>query len=458
MSDADDRGVEADDLIRRAEVYATQAHERIDHRRKYSGQPYQAHLKAVADLVASVTDDAEMIAAAWLHDTVEDTPATLGQIEQAFGSRVASLVEQLTDVSRPGDGNRRLRKEIDRKHLAGASARAKTIKLADLIDNCSDITRHDPRFARVYLKEMAALLEVLQEGDSRLLRRARKVHARSLERLAGMDPGEAGVAPASEEPFSIVSESQFRRMFSEIFTARDIAEPLPSFDYEQSATDVRAALEDQQKEVASIRIMGTVKGFVLRQELEGGGHCGGAIRYFKVDQVVNGGSSLTNVVHVLTRHDFCFVTLLGEVVGVIQRDDMNKPMVRMWLFGIITLIEMSLTRMLGEYFPGDSWEAELSQGRLAKAQAFRQERLRRNQHCSLADCLQLSDKGYILIGHPPALSGLGFDSRRSARRAIRDLESLRNNLAHAQDIATHDWAQIARLSQRVQEMAEGREA
>ena len=63
------------DLIRRAEAYATQAHERINHRRKYSKLPYQEHLRAVAALVAEHTKAPEMIAAAWLHDTLEYTPA-----------------------------------------------------------------------------------------------------------------------------------------------------------------------------------------------------------------------------------------------------------------------------------------------------------------------------------------------------------------------------------------------
>ncbi|MGD8842716.1 MAG: HD domain-containing protein, partial [Gammaproteobacteria bacterium] len=153
------------DLVERAREYATGAHRRIDQRRKYSKQPYHVHLEAVARVVASVTDDPEMIAAAWLHDTVEDTQATLEDIEEQFGTAVAELVEELTDISKPGDGNRASRKAVDRRHTAQASARAKTVKLADLIDNCQDITRHDPRFARVYLPEMAALLEVLGEGD-----------------------------------------------------------------------------------------------------------------------------------------------------------------------------------------------------------------------------------------------------------------------------------------------------
>jgi len=82
------------------------AHQRIGQQRKYNNQPYDVHLHAVAKLVASVTDDPEMIAAAWLHDTVEDTPATLDDIAESFGTAVAELVESLTDVSMPSDGNR----------------------------------------------------------------------------------------------------------------------------------------------------------------------------------------------------------------------------------------------------------------------------------------------------------------------------------------------------------------
>ncbi len=52
------------DLVKRAIRFATEAHQRIDHRRKYSNQPYAVHLEQVAKIVASVTDDEEMIAAA----------------------------------------------------------------------------------------------------------------------------------------------------------------------------------------------------------------------------------------------------------------------------------------------------------------------------------------------------------------------------------------------------------
>ena len=442
------------ELVDRARVYATEAHQRINHRRKYNNEPYHVHLSAVAKLVAGVTDDEEMIAAAWLHDTVEDTQATLEDIEAAFSVPVAELVEELTDVSKPGDGNRVQRKQIDRLHLAQASKRAKTVKLADLVDNCKDITRHDPRFAQVYLSEMNDLLDVLQGGDAQLYRRAEKIHAKSVEKLGLTDVSQIHAwSPESlTEQFPGVSGPKFRRMFMELFTARDIAESLYSFDLDSDCDSVGKVMRRHQQDVASIRINGTVQGYVRFIDL-GKGECANGLRHFTTDQVITGDSTLSDVIHVLTRHDYCFISLLGEVVGVICRDDINKPMVRMWLFGLITMIEMRVVQLIQTKYPEASWQFTLSEERLAKARSMQQERQRRNQHCLLIDCLQLSDKARVAIEHPELLEALGFDSKRTAKRVIKSLESLRNNLSHAQDIVMHDWAQIARLSQRMEEFA-----
>jgi (p)ppGpp synthase/HD superfamily hydrolase len=114
-----------------------------------------------------------MVAAAYLHDTVEDTNVTTGEIQDHFGPEVANLVFWLTDAAKLADGNRAFRKEIDRRHIAGAPATAKTIKLADLIDNTANIKERDPDFWRVYRHEKLALLEVLTDGDATLWARAR---------------------------------------------------------------------------------------------------------------------------------------------------------------------------------------------------------------------------------------------------------------------------------------------
>jgi len=446
------------DLISHAKTYATLAHKRIDQRRKYSNQPYQVHLEAVASIVATVSDDEEMIAAAWLHDVVEDTPATLGDLQKEFGNSIAKLVEHLTDISRPGDGNRVIRKEIDRLHIAQASERAKTIKLADLIDNCQDITKHDPRFASVYLHEMSALLDVLGEGDSRLYKQARDLYSASLLKIEGK-AAKSPTTKAVELDTNLawgMDPVRFKRVFGDLFTAKDIAEPLLSFDADKNCSEVSKSLIVYERDVASVRIHGAVQGYLLKQDSDnnGDGTCSEIIRHFTVDQVVEGDALFTDVIHVLTRHDYCFVRLLGDIVGVIDRESIDKPLVRMWLFGLITLTEMRIITLSKKYFPDNKWQDLLPPTRLQKAQQLHKQRLCQNQHCELVDCLQLSDKAQIIIQHQPTFDALGFRSKKAARRVVKELEQLRNHLAHAQNIASHNWTQIVRMTQRIDEVSD----
>jgi hypothetical protein len=438
------------DLVERAREFSIRAHKRIDQRRKYNKQPYDVHLKAVADLVASVSNDPETLAAAWLHDTVEDTPATFGEIEKAFGSGVARLVAELTDVSKPGDGNRAVRKAIDRVHLKHASSRAKTVKLADVVDNCADICRHDTRFAKVYVAEMAALLEVLADGDPRLLKRARREVMRCSQRL-GLAVESPLAVDVDEPPLQQPAPSQHRvlRLFTEAFTAKDIAEPLRSFDAEADAYRVREWLADAGLAMAGVRHTGVVTGFVRVENLAPG-RCGDFARLFAPHQILSADAPLSDVIHVLTRYDHCFVTVLGGVDGVVNRSDIQKPVARMWLFGMITMVEISIAERIRLGWPDGSWHGRLSRSRLEKAEALLEERRRRGQSCDLVDCLQLSDKAQILLRDPEHLAEFGFLSRSAAKQVVKELESLRNNLAHGQDIVTHDWAQIARMTRRIE--------
>lgn len=172
-----------DGLAERAYVFAKRAHESVNQVRKYTGLPYITHPIAVAGIVSRVPHTKEMLAAALLHDTVEDTPITLDEIEREFGADVANLVFWLTDVSRREDGNRATRKAMDLTHIAEAPAAAQTIKLADLIDNAASIVAHDPQFARVYLVEKAALLSVLIQGNETLQAQAHDVLQAALATL-----------------------------------------------------------------------------------------------------------------------------------------------------------------------------------------------------------------------------------------------------------------------------------
>lgn len=147
------------DLIRRAKDFAIEAHG--TQKRKYTGVPYWYHLEEVACTLLCYTASAEVVAAGWLHDTLEDTPTQAAQLIEAFGPVITDLVLQVTDVSVKEHGNRAFRKRLDRQYLAGASWQGQMIKCADMLSNTRDIMDHDLGFARVYVPEKRKLIEAL---------------------------------------------------------------------------------------------------------------------------------------------------------------------------------------------------------------------------------------------------------------------------------------------------------
>jgi hypothetical protein len=134
---------------------------------------------------------------------------------------------------------------------------------------------------------------------------------------------------------------------------------------------------------------------------------------------------------------------------VICRADIEKPVVRMWLFGMIILIEMTVVEVIRNHMPDGSWQRFVSEGRMEKAKHLLEERRRRNLGGDLLDCLQFSDKLQLAMLELSTPKEMGFSSVSAAKKVIREMESLRNNLAHGQDITTRDWPQIARMTRRL---------
>lgn len=145
-------------LVEEALVYATEKHK--GQKRKWGGQDYVFHPIAVADMLISFgISDEKTLAAALLHDVVEDTDTTIQDLREKFGERVAELVWWLTDYKSEKEGNRETRKAITNWKIVNAPLPAILIKLADIIDNGSTIKNGDVDFYTVFVKEKNVLLE-----------------------------------------------------------------------------------------------------------------------------------------------------------------------------------------------------------------------------------------------------------------------------------------------------------
>lgn len=251
--------------------------------------------------------------------------------------------------------------------------------------------------------------------------------------------------PEFREPRSI---ARLSRTFSQGLCAVDLAEPLLSLDDNQPAEVGATLLRMRKAGVLGVRRAGLVAGWVSLGDLAGG-TLGEHLREFRRDEILDESASLAAVLGALAAVDQVFVEWLGEVNGVITRRDLQKPPLRMWLFGAITVLDTNLTWAIEQLHPENSWQGLITAGRLEKALALHAERRRAGSDCRLVDCLQIKDKADLLIRDGGCLAALGISSRRQADRLGRDIEKLRNHLAHAQELELEHLDAAARLASSI---------
>ena len=130
------------DLLDRAIIFAVKAHHNTERRGK--GFPYIVHPIEAVEIVATITPDQELLAAAALHDTVEDTDVTVEQLRAEFGERIASLVASESDEMPEGvseEDSWHDRKQAAINRLEAASHDAKIVALGDKLSNMRAIAR-----------------------------------------------------------------------------------------------------------------------------------------------------------------------------------------------------------------------------------------------------------------------------------------------------------------------------
>ncbi|MGC3960046.1 MAG: hypothetical protein QM813_19585 [Verrucomicrobiota bacterium] len=195
------------------------------------------------------------------------------------------------------------------------------------------------------------------------------------------------------------SVGDLRRMFARTITLRDIAEPLVSFDHTQKAAEVREFMERREFDVVGVREQGIITGYLVRSDLNSetiGAHG----RKFVADDVLPDSEPLLSAFAALSERRHVFINVLGQVGGIVTRGDLQKAPVRLWLFGLVSLLEMQLLRVVRERYPADAWMVLLTEERCQGTRRVFAERQRRREENDLSDCLQLGDKATIFLEGP----------------------------------------------------------
>jgi catechol 2,3-dioxygenase-like lactoylglutathione lyase family enzyme len=189
-------------LLHEAKRFALRHHAGLE-RGNASGEPVVAHLAEVAAYVAhEVADDGEaetLMAAAWLHDVVEDTPATTHDVLAAFGEAVAAIVAGLTDPPDFAALPMAARKRRQAARVADAGAAVRLVKLADQVANIRSVVEDPPvawgaEDCLAYLDGAAVVAAACAGASPRLAAWARRHHARGIARYGAGAPASGTAA------------------------------------------------------------------------------------------------------------------------------------------------------------------------------------------------------------------------------------------------------------------------
>ncbi len=251
--------------------------------------------------------------------------------------------------------------------------------------------------------------------------------------------------------------TELRGLLEAGITARAIMEPLQSCPAGSLAIEMTRILRQKGFDVAGVRETheGPVIGYVSKESLQNGvvrDH----LRMLTTDLLVSDATPLPSLLSVLKSRERAFVLVRSEVTGIVTRADLNKPPVRVYLFGLVSLLEMHLTFWVRAYYPDDSWKQCLATRRLEKAEQLLSDRRARKQDTGLINCLQFCDKRDLVLARQELLDSLEIGAAPGTRAFLKRAEDLRNGLAHSQEYLVKGaaWSEVIDVVEWVEGVVE----
>lgn len=248
-------------------------------------------------------------------------------------------------------------------------------------------------------------------------------------------------------------------LFRSGITASSINEPLQSCFSEDDAISILNKMQQLGFDTIGIKKSEDepVIGYINSSELTNG-KCERFTHKFQLSDLISNSTPLIEVLPNLRKKQRVFVLSGNSVDSIVTRADLQKPPVRIMLFGLITLLEMHLTHHIRKFHPNEKWRSKLDPDRIKKAEDLMNMRIERNEKLDLTDCLQFCDKRELVLASDKILKVFGFESRRVCLKILKDIEKLRDKLAHSQDIVSGTtWEDIIDLSDNIEKRIQSSE-
>jgi len=248
------------------------------------------------------------------------------------------------------------------------------------------------------------------------------------------------------------SYKDLRSLYDQNIKVRHVCEKLQSCNSDDDALVVRDQMNKLDFDVMGLMEEDNVYGYVEQSNL-GIGPCSKYKKIFLPSELIAESTPLIDLLTVLRDTPRMFVLDRNNVSGIVTRGDLRKAPVRMLLFGLVSLIEMHLLRLVRIHYPEDSWQSQLTETRLNKASELFAERKARNEAIDLADCLQFCDKTKLVMKIPEIRDSIRREFGKLGKTLLNSTKKLRDKLAHAQDIVTGTtWPELIDLVREIERL------
>lgn len=235
--------------------------------------------------------------------------------------------------------------------------------------------------------------------------------------------------------------TDIKQIFIDNVTAKCIYEPLLSCPVNSVSIEAKEELEKRDFDIAGVKKAkgGVVIGYVVADEI-GNDDFNKYIKKIGHELLISDSTPLAELFSILSAKNFVLVVYANNIVGIITRADINKPPVRIYIFGMISLLEMHFNSWIRYFYPRDSWIEKVKADRLKDAKENYEDRRGNNQDLTLLECLQICDKRDLLKDISEFIRLFNFTKSKFVNFAER-IEKIRNEIAHSQNsiISNMDW-------------------
>ncbi len=248
------------------------------------------------------------------------------------------------------------------------------------------------------------------------------------------------------------SFSELQDIFIENITTKYIYEPLACCKVGDNPYEVKQTLEQRDFDTLGVVDENEQKlGYVVREKL-GEKPIENYIEQFEIAIVISESTPLSELFEILLDKEYVYVLSKNSVDGIVTRADINKPIVRIYLFGLISLFELHLNFWITENYDNESWKEILNPARIELAENIYEGRRGNNVQLTLLECIQICDKREILRTTDKFREDFKF-SKNGFEKLLKNVEKIRNELAHSQNsiIANLEWTDFVSAIKSVKE-------